>query len=153
LPKIIKTRGYFPTDEAAVTLLWLVLRNGLAKSKSIIDSALAPELGTLLWKPSESMCRKALRSMKALQHLSGGWLVIPVSFWRRQNGQAVEYGIVTKGISPQLVPRANAVRLSRLRLMASDQWRGRSLPLWFCLHQGATLASNPAIRRRSSSSS
>lgn len=32
LRKIIKTRGHFPTDEAAVKLLWLALRNVLAKS-------------------------------------------------------------------------------------------------------------------------
>jgi putative transposase len=30
--KIIKTRGHFPTDEAAVKLLWLALRNVLAKA-------------------------------------------------------------------------------------------------------------------------
>jgi len=30
--KIIKTRGHFPTDEAAIKLLWLALRNVLAKS-------------------------------------------------------------------------------------------------------------------------
>jgi transposase-like protein len=27
LRKIIKTRGHFPTDEAATKLIWLVLRN------------------------------------------------------------------------------------------------------------------------------
>jgi Transposase, Mutator family len=27
VPKIIKTRGHFPTDEAATTLIWLALRN------------------------------------------------------------------------------------------------------------------------------
>jgi hypothetical protein len=32
LRKIIRTRGHFPTDEAAVKLLWLALRNVLAKS-------------------------------------------------------------------------------------------------------------------------
>jgi len=32
LRKIIKTRGHFPTDEAAVKLLWLALRNVLSKS-------------------------------------------------------------------------------------------------------------------------
>ncbi len=32
LRKIIKTRGHFPNDEAAVKLLWLALRNVLAKS-------------------------------------------------------------------------------------------------------------------------
>jgi len=32
LRKIIKTRGHFPTDEAAIKLLWLALRNVLAKS-------------------------------------------------------------------------------------------------------------------------
>jgi putative transposase len=32
LRKIIKTRGHFPTDEAAVKLLWLALRNVLNKS-------------------------------------------------------------------------------------------------------------------------
>jgi putative transposase len=31
LRKIIKTRGHFPTDEAAIKLLWLALRNVLAK--------------------------------------------------------------------------------------------------------------------------
>ena len=30
--KIIKTRGHFPTDEAAIKRLWLALRNVLAKS-------------------------------------------------------------------------------------------------------------------------
>jgi transposase-like protein len=30
--KIIKTRGHFPTDEPAIKLLWLALRNVLAKS-------------------------------------------------------------------------------------------------------------------------
>lgn len=32
LRKIIKTRGHFPNDEAAIKLLWLALRNVLAKS-------------------------------------------------------------------------------------------------------------------------
>ena len=32
LRKIIKTRSHFPTDEAAIKLLWLALRNVLAKS-------------------------------------------------------------------------------------------------------------------------
>jgi putative transposase len=32
LRKIIKTRGHFPNDEAAINLLWLALRNVLAKS-------------------------------------------------------------------------------------------------------------------------
>ncbi|WP_414856972.1 IS256 family transposase [Burkholderia sp. IT-111MI5] len=32
LRKIVKTRGHFPNDEAAVKLLWLALRNVLAKS-------------------------------------------------------------------------------------------------------------------------
>uniref|UniRef100_G2ZUW9 Mutator family transposase n=1 Tax=blood disease bacterium R229 TaxID=741978 RepID=G2ZUW9_9RALS len=32
LRKIIKTRGHFPNDEAAIQLLWLALRNVLAKS-------------------------------------------------------------------------------------------------------------------------
>ena len=32
LRKIIKTRGHFPTDEAAIKLMWLALRNVLAKS-------------------------------------------------------------------------------------------------------------------------
>jgi len=32
LRKIIKTRGHFPTDEAAIKLLWLALRNVLTKS-------------------------------------------------------------------------------------------------------------------------
>ena len=32
LRKIIKTRGHFPTDEAAIKLLWLALRNVLNKS-------------------------------------------------------------------------------------------------------------------------
>ena len=32
LRKIIKTRGQFSTDEAAIKLLWLALRNVLAKS-------------------------------------------------------------------------------------------------------------------------
>jgi putative transposase len=32
LRKIIKTRGHFPNDEAAIKLLWLALRNGLTKS-------------------------------------------------------------------------------------------------------------------------
>lgn len=31
LRKIIKTRGHFPTDEAATKLLWLALRNITAK--------------------------------------------------------------------------------------------------------------------------
>ncbi|EBA50355.1 DNA-binding response regulator [Burkholderia pseudomallei 305] len=32
LHKIIKTRGHFPNDEAAIKLLWLALRNVLAKT-------------------------------------------------------------------------------------------------------------------------
>lgn len=32
LRKIIKTRGHFPNDEAAIKLLWLALCNVLAKS-------------------------------------------------------------------------------------------------------------------------
>ncbi len=32
LRKIIKTRGHFPNDEAAITLLRLALRNVLAKT-------------------------------------------------------------------------------------------------------------------------
>ncbi|CUJ18210.1 Transposase and inactivated derivatives [Achromobacter xylosoxidans] len=32
LRKIIKTRGHFPTNEAAIKLLWLALPNVLAKS-------------------------------------------------------------------------------------------------------------------------
>jgi transposase-like protein len=32
LRKIIKTRGHFPNDEAAIKLRWLALRNVLAKS-------------------------------------------------------------------------------------------------------------------------
>lgn len=32
LRKIIKTTGHFPTDEAAIKLLWLALRNVLANS-------------------------------------------------------------------------------------------------------------------------
>jgi transposase-like protein len=32
LRKIIKTGGHFPNDEAAIKLLWLALRNILAKS-------------------------------------------------------------------------------------------------------------------------
>ena len=31
LRKIIKTRGHFPTDEAATKLIWLALRNITAK--------------------------------------------------------------------------------------------------------------------------
>ena len=31
LRKIIKTRGHFPTDEAATTLIWLAMRNITAK--------------------------------------------------------------------------------------------------------------------------
>ena len=30
--KIIKTRGHFPNDEAAIKLLWLALRNVLARN-------------------------------------------------------------------------------------------------------------------------
>ena len=32
LRKIVKTRGHFPNDVAAIKLLWLALRNVLAKS-------------------------------------------------------------------------------------------------------------------------
>lgn len=32
LRKIIKTRGHFPNDEAATKLLWLAIRNVLAKT-------------------------------------------------------------------------------------------------------------------------
>lgn len=32
LRKIIKTRGHFPIDEVLIKLLWLALRNVLAKS-------------------------------------------------------------------------------------------------------------------------
>ncbi|MFD1557405.1 IS256 family transposase [Paraburkholderia silviterrae] len=39
LRKIIKTRGHFPNDEAAIKLLWLALRNVLAKSvRAAFDS-------------------------------------------------------------------------------------------------------------------
>ena len=31
LRKIIKNRGHFPSDEAAINLLWLALRNAIAK--------------------------------------------------------------------------------------------------------------------------
>jgi len=34
--KIIKTRGHFPTDEAATKLIWLALRNITAEWKSAI---------------------------------------------------------------------------------------------------------------------
>jgi transposase-like protein len=36
LRKIIKTRGHFPSDDAATKLLWLALRN-IAQGKSIRD--------------------------------------------------------------------------------------------------------------------
>ena len=36
LRKIIKTRGHFPSDEAATKLLWLALRNILAEEKGKI---------------------------------------------------------------------------------------------------------------------
>ena len=42
LRKIIKTRGHFPNDEAAVKLMWLALRNVLAKEVRI----------TYDWKPA-----------------------------------------------------------------------------------------------------
>lgn len=38
LCKIIKTRGHFPNDEVAIRLLWLALRNVLAKiARSAFD--------------------------------------------------------------------------------------------------------------------
>lgn len=42
LRKIIKTRGHFPTDEAAIKLLWLALRNVLSRTVR----------GTFDWKSS-----------------------------------------------------------------------------------------------------
>ncbi|HEB3535089.1 TPA: IS256 family transposase [Burkholderia cenocepacia] len=38
LRKIIKTRGHFPNDEAAIKLLWLALRNVLWTGQSFIDT-------------------------------------------------------------------------------------------------------------------
>mgnify|MGYP001799168998 FL=1 len=49
LRKIIKTRGHFPTDEAATKLLYLALRNIIAKWKapSIEWRAAMPHLAVL----------------------------------------------------------------------------------------------------------
>ena len=49
LRKIIKTRGHFPTDEAATKLLYLALRNIIAKWKrpSIEWKAAMPHLAVL----------------------------------------------------------------------------------------------------------
>lgn len=54
LPKIIKTRGHFPSDEAATKLLWLALRSILA-GKDKIDPGV--EGG------HESVCRDVRRSI------------------------------------------------------------------------------------------
>ncbi len=42
LRKIIKTRGHFPTDEAATKLLYLALRNILTKWKAASRGGAAP---------------------------------------------------------------------------------------------------------------
>jgi len=54
LRKIIKTRGHFPSDEAATKLLWLALRNILAGKVKL----------TREWESGhESACRDVRRSI------------------------------------------------------------------------------------------
>jgi putative transposase len=48
--KIIKSRGAFPSEEAAVKLLYLAMRNAVAKWKSVQDWKVALNQFTLLWE-------------------------------------------------------------------------------------------------------
>lgn len=42
LRRIIKTRDHFPSDEAAIKLMWLALRNVLAKNVRPLTTGRAP---------------------------------------------------------------------------------------------------------------
>jgi putative transposase len=57
--KIIKNRGAFPSEEAAIKLLYLAMRNAVAKWKSVLDWKVALNQFTLLW---EDRIRAAVRS-------------------------------------------------------------------------------------------
>ena len=57
--KIIKNRGAFPSEEAAIKLLYLAMRNAVAKWKSVQDWKVALNQFTLLW---EDRIRAAARS-------------------------------------------------------------------------------------------
>lgn len=57
--KIIKSRGAFPSEEAAIKLLYLAMRNAVAKWKSVMDWKVALNQFTLLW---EDRIRAVMRS-------------------------------------------------------------------------------------------
>jgi len=57
--KIIKSRGAFPSEEAAIKLLYLAMRNAVKKWKSVVDWKVALNQFTLLW---EDRIRAAVRS-------------------------------------------------------------------------------------------
>jgi putative transposase len=48
--KIIKSRGAFPSEEAAIKLLYLAMRNAVAKWKAVLDWKVALNQFTLLWE-------------------------------------------------------------------------------------------------------
>jgi putative transposase len=48
--KIIKSRGAFPSEDAAIKLLYLAMRNAVAKWKSVVDWKVALNQFTLLWE-------------------------------------------------------------------------------------------------------
>jgi putative transposase len=48
--KIIKSRGAFPSEEAAIKLLYLAMRNAVAKWKAVQDWKVALNQFTLLWE-------------------------------------------------------------------------------------------------------
>ena len=57
--KIIKSRGAFPSEEAAIKLLYLAMRNAVANWKSVQDWKVALNQFMLLW---EDRIRAAVRS-------------------------------------------------------------------------------------------
>jgi putative transposase len=58
--KIIKSRGAFPSEEAAIKLLYLAMRNAVARwNRSVLDWKVALNQFTLLW---EDRIRAAARS-------------------------------------------------------------------------------------------
>ena len=57
--KIIKSRGAFPSEDAAIKLLYLAMRNAVAKWRSVQDWKVALNQFTLLW---EDRIRAAARS-------------------------------------------------------------------------------------------
>ncbi len=58
LRKIIKTRGHFPTDEAASKLLWLAIRNVRASRTLGVHSRLTHKIST---RPAWSRLGRARR--------------------------------------------------------------------------------------------